>query len=222
MSAVTTTGTSPGVPAAPAGRSSTRRPTWLRMLYIGSVLLLLLSTVRLITGAGNLTSAGTVAAALALAVPIGMAGLGGLWSERAGVVNIGLEGMMILGTFGAGWAGYQWGPWAGVLCGVVFGAARRRCCTPSRPSPSASTRSSPVSRSTSSAVGLTQFLAAELFTGVPGGGRPRSRRRSRRSGRVTLPLHLDLALERLRARAGSSSPTWPGVIAGLHDRRLAT
>ena len=51
-----------------------------------------------------------------------MAGLGGLWSERAGVVNIGLEGMIILGTFGAGWAGYQWGPWAGVFVGVVFGA----------------------------------------------------------------------------------------------------
>ncbi len=60
-----------------------------------------------------------------LAVPIGLAGLGGLWSERAGVVNIGLEGMMILGTWGAGWAGYQWGPWAGVLVGVALGGRRR-------------------------------------------------------------------------------------------------
>jgi simple sugar transport system permease protein len=38
------------------------------------------------------------------------------------VVNIGLEGMMILGTWGAAWAGYQWGPWAAVLGGIVFGA----------------------------------------------------------------------------------------------------
>ena len=42
-----------------------------------------------------------ISAALGLAVPIALAGLGGLWAERAGVVNIGLEGMMILGTLGA-------------------------------------------------------------------------------------------------------------------------
>ena len=58
---------------------------------------------------------------LTAAVPIGLAGLGGLWSERAGVVNIGLEGMMILGTFGAGWIGWQSSPWLGLLCGIGFG-----------------------------------------------------------------------------------------------------
>src|SRR6266566_2491214 len=61
-------------------------------------------------------------AAVIAGVPIALAGLGGLWAERAGVVNIGLEGMMILGTFGAGLAGYQWGPWAGALFGLVLGA----------------------------------------------------------------------------------------------------
>ena len=59
-------------------------------------------------------------------MPIGLAGLGGLWSERAGVVNIGLEGMMILGTWGAGFFGYHYGPWAGLLgamvCGLLGGA----------------------------------------------------------------------------------------------------
>ena len=49
----------------------------------------------------------------ALAVPIGLAGLGGLWSERAGVVNIGLEGMMILGTWGGAFFAYYYGPWVG-------------------------------------------------------------------------------------------------------------
>jgi simple sugar transport system permease protein len=139
------------------------------MLYIGSVLLLLLSTVRIITGVGNLTSAGTVAAALALAVPIAMAGLGGLWSERAGVVNIGLEGMMILGTFGAGWAGYQWGPWAGLVAGVAFGALGGVLHAIATVTFAVDQIVSGVAINIL-AVGLTQFLAAELFTGVPGGG----------------------------------------------------
>jgi general nucleoside transport system permease protein len=38
------------------------------------------------------------------------------------VVNIGLEGMMIMGTWGAAWAGYQWGPWAALVSAAVFGA----------------------------------------------------------------------------------------------------
>ncbi|KRV47182.1 ABC transporter permease [Wenjunlia vitaminophila] len=84
--------------------------------------LVLFSAVRVVTGAHDLTSDGQAAAALQLAVPVGLAGLGGLWAERAGVVNIGLEGMMILGTWCGAWAGYQWGPWVGVLVGVLGGA----------------------------------------------------------------------------------------------------
>ncbi len=76
---------------------------------------------RLLTGSQNLTSSGAIQAAIIAAVPIALAGLSGLWSERAGVVNIGLEGMMVLGTFGCGWAGYQWGPWAGVAFGIFCG-----------------------------------------------------------------------------------------------------
>jgi ABC-type uncharacterized transport system permease subunit len=85
-------------------------------------LILVVSLVRVLTGFDDLTSSGTVGAALILAVPIALAGLGGLWAERAGVVNIGLEGMMVLGTWFAGWAGYQWGPWAALVAGLIGGA----------------------------------------------------------------------------------------------------
>ena len=57
---------------------------------------------------------------------------------------------MILGTWGAGWAGYQWGPWAGAASAASSAARSAGCCTPSPRSPSASTTSSPASRSTSS------------------------------------------------------------------------
>lgn len=91
------------------------------VLLIIAGVLLVLSAVRAITGAEDVTSAGQISAALAMAVPIGLAGLGGLWAERAGVVNIGLEGMMILGTFFGAWAGWQTNPWLGVLAGVIGG-----------------------------------------------------------------------------------------------------
>jgi simple sugar transport system permease protein len=84
--------------------------------------LFLLSTVQAIAGTSELTSSGTWAAAIRLAVPIMLAGLGGLFSERSGVVNIGLEGMMIAGTWFGAWAGWSWGPWTGVLFGVIGGA----------------------------------------------------------------------------------------------------
>lgn len=70
----------------------------------------------------SLTSSGQVIAAIGAAVPIGMAGLGGLWSERAGVVNIGLEGMMVAGTFAGAWAGYLVNPYVGILAGMAGGA----------------------------------------------------------------------------------------------------
>ena len=88
------------------------------------------SLVRVLTGANNLDSSGAIQAAITAAMPIALAGLSGLWSERAGVVNIGIEGMMILGTFGAGFAGYQWGPWAGRVLRRRSAACSVVCCTP--------------------------------------------------------------------------------------------
>ncbi|MFI9628743.1 ABC transporter permease [Streptomyces sp. NPDC052042] len=106
-------------PKKSAGRRKLSLPV---VLLIIAGALALVSLVRLISGANDVTSVGQVAGALELAVPIGLAGLGGLWAERAGVVNIGLEGMMILGTWFGAWAGFQWGPWVGVLFGILGGA----------------------------------------------------------------------------------------------------
>jgi len=85
-------------------------------------LFLLLAAVRVVSGEQALTSSSTFAAALLLTSPILLVALGGLFAERAGVVNIGLEGMMILGTWGAGYAGYQWGWIAALLGGLLMGA----------------------------------------------------------------------------------------------------
>ncbi|MFI0823542.1 ABC transporter permease [Streptomyces roseolus] len=109
-------------PSAAPKKTGRRKLTWPWILLIVAAGLVLFSLVRVISGADDLTSVGQVSGALQLAVPIGLAGLGGLWSERAGVVNIGLEGMLILGTWFGAWAGYQWGPWVGVLFGLLGGA----------------------------------------------------------------------------------------------------
>jgi len=63
-----------------------------------------------------------------------LTGLGGLYSERSGIVNIGLEGLMIIGTVTGAWGaryftetvglGNVWGPILGLLvgagCGLLF------------------------------------------------------------------------------------------------------
>lgn len=65
---------------------------------------------------------GFLAASLRLAVPIGYAALGGVIAERSGVYNVGLEGMMLSGAFGAAVGAYATGsPVGGLFVGVVSG-----------------------------------------------------------------------------------------------------
>lgn len=97
-------------------------PRWARSALVAAGLVLVLSVTVTLTGQTQLASSGTSEAAVRLGLPILFAALGGLWSERAGIINIGLEGMMVLGTWGAAWVGYQYGPWAALLGGLAFGA----------------------------------------------------------------------------------------------------
>ena len=56
------------------------------------------------------------------ATPLIFAGLGGLFSERSGVINIALEGLMLAGAFTAAVITFQTGdPYLGMLAGIVAG-----------------------------------------------------------------------------------------------------
>ncbi|HEX9978050.1 MAG TPA: ABC transporter permease, partial [Acidimicrobiia bacterium] len=110
-----------GLDTAQAQATRGRRLEARRLLLLLAGVLVLLSAVRAITGAPDLTSSNTYGAALRLAVPILLAGLGGLYAERTGMVNIGLEGMMILGTWFGAWGGWHFGPVWGVVLGIAGG-----------------------------------------------------------------------------------------------------
>ncbi|MCW2795974.1 ABC transporter permease [Nocardioides sp.] len=109
----------PEATSTKAGRPNRRLWTYVA-IAVGVVALV--SAVRVITGADEIDSPGSLRAALIATCPILLAALGGLWSERAGVVNIGLEGQMILGTWGAAYFTYWYGPMTGILGAIALGA----------------------------------------------------------------------------------------------------
>ncbi|HCJ11351.1 MAG TPA: ABC transporter permease [Clostridiales bacterium] len=67
-------------------------------------------------------SAEMLASAIRLAVPVIITAVGAIYSERSGVINIGLEGMMIAGCFTGAAVAFYAGPYAGILAAVAAGA----------------------------------------------------------------------------------------------------
>jgi ABC-type uncharacterized transport system permease subunit len=165
------------LPAPPA-----TKPRWaplenprLRWLVYGVGLFVVLAIVEEVArpATDDIMSSGTSSATLRFAVPILLAGLGGIWAERAGVVNIGLEGMMILGTWFGAWGAWQYGPWWGVLFGLLAGAAGGLLH-------SIATVTFGVNHIVSGvainilAPGLTRYLSVETYTEGSGGGATQS------------------------------------------------
>ena len=151
---------------------SRRIPWWAFLAAVPGVLLLL-AVLELVTGANDLASSGTLMATFIATTPIMLAGLGGLWSERAGVVNIGLEGMMILGTYGAGYFGYHYGAWAGVLGAIGMGMVGGLIHAVATVVFGVDHIISGVAINII-ALGAVQYLAALTFADLPGGGTTQS------------------------------------------------
>jgi simple sugar transport system permease protein len=121
MSALSTD-TRPEVPPRAERHAATANRAFTRLILAALVGMAVLSLTRVLSDEPDLTSGGALGAAINSAIPIMLAGLGGLWSERSGIVNIGLEGQMILGTWFAAFFGYEThSAWMLIIGGIVGG-----------------------------------------------------------------------------------------------------
>lgn len=72
----------------------------------------------------SLVVAVVLASAVRLSVPLIAACLAGLWSERSGIVDIGLEGKMLIAAFASAAAAYATNSaWLGLLAGIMASVA---------------------------------------------------------------------------------------------------
>ncbi len=146
----------------------TNLPAWARWAGAAALGMLLLTIVQSVSGTELLTEEGTAQAMVRWSIPILLAGLGGLYSERAGIVNIGLEGMMILGTWFGAWGALNWGPWGGLLAGLVGGALGGLLHAIATVSFGVDQIISGVAINIL-APGLTRYLSERVFSGEAGG-----------------------------------------------------
>jgi general nucleoside transport system permease protein len=174
-------------PATAPERTSRLESPRVRVGIVVLIGIAVVSTARLIADNPDLTSSGTFGAGLRTAAPIALAGLAALVAERSGTVNIGIEGMMVMGTIFAGWWGWEFGPWmalvGGIVGGMLFGLLM-----------SLATTTFGVNHIVAGvainllAPGIARFMASELFVGVQGGSVTSSPGNSGKIGVFTVPF----------------------------------
>jgi len=158
-----------------------------RVMWITLAVVTVMSMARIIADNDDLTSSGTIGVALRTAAPIGLAGLSGLVAERSGTINIGLDGMMVMGTIFAGWWGWQYGPWMALLGGIIGGMLGGLLM-------SVATTTFGVNHIVAGvainliAPGIARFMASELFVGEQGGSVTSSPGNKGDIGELTVPF----------------------------------
>jgi simple sugar transport system permease protein len=109
-----------------ATREGQRRLGWIAVAI--SVLGAILALIFVRSGESNLERvfvwSALTAGMLRFATPLIFGAMGGILSERSGVINIGLEGMMLMGAFFGIYGSDLTGSWVGgILIGLLAGAA---------------------------------------------------------------------------------------------------
>ena len=97
-----------------------RQPMWLPIVFAVAWMVGFLSWA---AAGGTIRVVSLLGGAVALAVPLVFGALGGVLGERAGVVNIAIEGQLLFGAFAAAiTASLTGSTWAGLLAAMVAGA----------------------------------------------------------------------------------------------------
>ena len=161
-------------------------PTPVRWMIYAALGVLGLVIVQSFTDASKLTTTSTSGAMLRWTVPVMLAGLGGMFSERAGVVNIALDGIMVLGMWFGAWGTINYGPWNGLLIGLLGGALGGLIHAIATVTFGVDHIISGVAILIA-APGIARFLSLEILTGHEGGSITRSPQLSG-AGKFTLPF----------------------------------